>query len=121
MFSARRDCRAAVAIAVLAACLSAAADELVLTPENTVILNAPPGQGRLLQYYLIKAYVGDKDAEPLHWAVRKAEPALRRAVNDVLAGWRNDGTLKRILDRWMPGRDQIQWPERADEGTQPDR
>jgi polar amino acid transport system substrate-binding protein len=51
--------------------------------------------------------------EDLAWAVRRGEPGFREAVNDLVAAWRNDGTLERILDRWMPRRGQIQWPQRT--------
>jgi len=27
---------------------------------------------------------------------------LLDSVNRVLAGWKKDGTLKRILDKWLP-------------------
>lgn len=49
--------------------------------------------------------------EDLAWAVRRGDPEFRKAVNDTLAGWRSDGTLDRILDRWIPARNQIKWPE----------
>jgi ABC-type amino acid transport substrate-binding protein len=51
--------------------------------------------------------------EDMAWAIRKGEPDFRKAVNDFLAGGRNDGTLKKILDHWIPRRGEIQWPQRA--------
>jgi ABC-type amino acid transport substrate-binding protein len=51
--------------------------------------------------------------EDLAWAVRRQEPEFREAVNEIVAAWRNDGTLKKVLDQWMPRRDQIQWAPRA--------
>ncbi|HYG73551.1 MAG TPA: DUF4838 domain-containing protein [Planctomycetota bacterium] len=41
-----------------------AADPLVLTPENTVLLDATTYAGKNLQYFLIKYYVGDEQARP---------------------------------------------------------
>jgi hypothetical protein len=62
-------CTAAlIAVAVPAA-------DLTLTAENTVILNGAGQQGRLLQYYLIKGYVGDAAAAPYHWTAKDAKPA----------------------------------------------
>jgi polar amino acid transport system substrate-binding protein len=51
--------------------------------------------------------------EDLAWAVRRGEPEFSTAINDVLAGWRKDGTQKRILDHWVPHRDKIQWPPKT--------
>lgn len=51
--------------------------------------------------------------EDLAWAVRRQEADFRQAVNEIVAAWRNDGTLKKVLDQWIPHRDKIQWPPRA--------
>ena len=40
--------------------------------------------------------------EELGWAFSPAREDLRDQVNVVLAGWKNDGTLDTILQRWMP-------------------
>ena len=75
------------ALACLLAMGSTAAEEtdpnaepLVLTPENTVILNGMRARGWMIQYYLIKGYVGDEAAEPYHHqnkaAERSAAPAF---------------------------------------------
>ena len=47
--------------------------------------------------------------EPLAWAVRRNDPELLASINTVLAGWRRDGTLDHILDRWVEVRKKIQW------------
>jgi polar amino acid transport system substrate-binding protein len=40
--------------------------------------------------------------EPLGWGFRQSDEALRTAVNGILAGWKADGTLDRVLTRWIP-------------------
>jgi len=40
--------------------------------------------------------------EPLAWGMRRDDDQLLVATNAALAKWRNDGTLVRILDRWVP-------------------
>jgi len=40
--------------------------------------------------------------EPLAWMVRRDDTALRQALNDALATMRRDGTLDRVLERWIP-------------------
>ena len=42
--------------------------------------------------------------QQMAWAVRADNVELRRQANEVLARWRADGTLERILNRWMPYR-----------------
>ncbi len=38
----------------------------------------------------------------LAWAFRRGDDDLRRAANAALAGMRDDGTLARVVDRWVP-------------------
>ncbi len=40
--------------------------------------------------------------DDLAWGLRPADEQLRRDVNAALARWKTDGTLKAILQRWMP-------------------
>lgn len=40
--------------------------------------------------------------EQLGWAVRRDDEQLKNAINDVLAGWKKDGTLQKAIDRWLP-------------------
>ena len=42
------------------------------------------------------------DDEPLGWAKRPGDDALRSTVNAALARWTADGTRERILARWIP-------------------
>lgn len=42
------------------------------------------------------------ESEPLAWGLRRDDPEMLEAVNGVLEGWRNDGTLARVLRRWLP-------------------
>ena len=42
--------------------------------------------------------------QELAWAVRLDDKALRSQANEVLAGWRANGFLERVLERWMPYR-----------------
>jgi polar amino acid transport system substrate-binding protein len=40
--------------------------------------------------------------EHLAWAVRQDDEMLLQQVNSILNKWKNDGTLKRTLLRWLP-------------------
>ncbi len=40
--------------------------------------------------------------EFLAWGVRRDDEALLATVNKVLADWKKDGTLDRVLKRWLP-------------------
>ena len=40
--------------------------------------------------------------DEIAWGLRKDDTELLDSVNRVLAGWKKDGTLKRILDKWLP-------------------
>lgn len=44
------------------------------------------------------------------WAVRAEDSSLKQAVNAILARWKADGSLDGVLDRWLPDRERIQWP-----------
>jgi polar amino acid transport system substrate-binding protein len=44
----------------------------------------------------------------LAWGVRRGDPGLLNAVNSVLAGWKRDGTVDRVVTRWMPWRKTAQ-------------
>jgi ABC-type amino acid transport substrate-binding protein len=52
------------------------------------------------------------NAEDYAWPVRRDDPALLAQVNSALAKWRGDGTLKRILHRWLPHWDSIRQQNR---------
>ncbi len=41
-------------------------------------------------------------SEELAWAVRRDDPALLDEVNSALAAWKEDGTLERLLKKWLP-------------------
>ncbi len=40
--------------------------------------------------------------ETIAWGMRKDDAALLKTVNGALARWRQDGTLDRILAKWLP-------------------
>jgi ABC-type amino acid transport substrate-binding protein len=40
--------------------------------------------------------------DEIAWAMRKDDPELLAQVNAALAKWKRDGTLQRILDKWIP-------------------
>lgn len=40
--------------------------------------------------------------DEIAWGLRKDDPELLDSVNRILAGWKKDGTLQRILDKWLP-------------------
>ena len=50
--------------------------------------------------------------EPLAWGIRLGDDELRTQVNAVLARWRSDGTLARILARWLPYWQRLEAAER---------
>lgn len=46
--------------------------------------------------------------DEIAWGLRKDDTELMDSVNRILAGWKKDGTLQRIIDKWLPsGRDMI--------------
>lgn len=47
----------------------------------------------------LKAPLAEDD---LAWAVRPDDQQLLMSVNSVLARWKDDGTVNKILNRWMP-------------------
>jgi ABC-type amino acid transport substrate-binding protein len=47
--------------------------------------------------------------ELLGWGMRREDAALRESVNQVLAGWKRDGTLKSVLSARVPFLDRFQW------------
>lgn len=40
--------------------------------------------------------------DEIAWGLRKNDPELLASVNRILAGWKSDGTLQKILDKWLP-------------------
>lgn len=40
--------------------------------------------------------------EDIAWGVRQSDKELLRDVNQALAKWKTDGTLEKVLDRWIP-------------------
>jgi len=40
--------------------------------------------------------------DEIAWGLRKDDAELLASVNRILAGWKSDGTLQRILDKWLP-------------------
>lgn len=40
--------------------------------------------------------------EEIAWAFRRGSVSLREAANQALSDWQQDGTLERILGRWLP-------------------
>ena len=45
------------------------------------------------------------NVEFLAWGVRRDDEALLATANKILAGWKRDGTLNRVLKRWLPQMD----------------
>jgi polar amino acid transport system substrate-binding protein len=46
--------------------------------------------------------------EQIAWGLRHGDDSLRAGVNGVLARWRTDGTLDRMLTRWLPYWQQLE-------------
>ncbi len=63
------------------------ADSLVLSPENTVILEGPGSSGRSLQHYLLKYYVSPEAAAkfPLHGAMDRSKSDAFPILKDAPA------------------------------------
>ena len=51
--------------------------------------------------------------EPLAWGVSRTNPEMKATANAVLTTWKQNGTLRRVLERWMPYIDKIQPPQPA--------
>jgi polar amino acid transport system substrate-binding protein len=49
--------------------------------------------------------------EYLAWAVRQEDHTLRAFLDAVLARWKEDGTLQRVLDRWIRVRLELRPPD----------
>lgn len=47
------------------------------------------------------------DVEYLGWGLRRGDQDLLASVNSILARWKNDGTLDKVLDQWVPYRKKI--------------
>jgi polar amino acid transport system substrate-binding protein len=45
--------------------------------------------------------------EPLAWGVRRDNEELLNSVNSILATWKTDGTVDRVLTRWLPYLERI--------------
>ncbi|MCK5528105.1 MAG: transporter substrate-binding domain-containing protein [Kiritimatiellae bacterium] len=48
------------------------------------------------------------------WGVSRTNPELLKEVNNVLKGWKSNGSLKKMLDTWLPLRKNIKWNNYAD-------
>ncbi len=47
--------------------------------------------------------------EELAWGIGRDDKALLKAANAALAKWQADGSLERVLDRWVPFRKKAGW------------
>ncbi len=45
--------------------------------------------------------------EPLAWGVRREDEELLNAVNSILQTWKTDGTVDKVLTRWLPYLEKI--------------
>jgi ABC-type amino acid transport substrate-binding protein len=55
--------------------------------------------------------------EYLAWAVRQDDEALLRFLDAVVQRWKDDGTLHRIIDRWIRVRLELRPPDSMTEGV----
>jgi polar amino acid transport system substrate-binding protein len=83
--------------------VSAAVTELLQRRIDLVVHDAP------ILLWSMSANESDLDfvRQPLNeehiaWGLRQGDESLRTEVNGVLARWRADGTLDRMLTRWLP-------------------
>ena len=78
-----------------------AIDELVNFRIDVYVSDAPVIQTAVKQRPdRLMAYPRDVGEQPLAWAFRPSDAALRRAADEALARWRKDGTLRQVLDTW---------------------
>jgi polar amino acid transport system substrate-binding protein len=47
------------------------------------------------------------EQEPLAWGVRRDDEKLLNSVNSVLETWKSDGTVDKVLTRWLPYLERI--------------
>jgi len=40
--------------------------------------------------------------EDIAWGIGKENISLRDQVNTVLRGWKKEGTLREVINRWLP-------------------
>ena len=52
------------------------------------------------------------------WGISRGNPKLLKSVNGVLKGWKDNGSLDKMLDTWLPLRKNIQWNDYANTNTQ---
>ncbi len=50
----------------------------------------------------LTAFNAPLNEENLAWGVRRDDPELLMQINSILGKWKNDGTLNRVLLRWLP-------------------
>lgn len=82
---------------------AAATDELRQNRLDLVITDAPIAAWFISLYENeISVLTEALNEEPLAWGVRRDDETLRAELDAALARWRTDGTLDRILDRWVP-------------------
>lgn len=41
-------------------------------------------------------------SEELAWAMRRDDPSLLKAVNSALGAWKRNGTIERLIKKWLP-------------------
>jgi len=47
--------------------------------------------------------------EALGWGIRRTDAKFLERVNTILRTWKEDGTLRTALDRWMPYADEVEF------------
>lgn len=47
------------------------------------------------------------DREEIAWGIRRDDTALRDEINGILARWKSDGTLEKVIQTWIPYYDRI--------------
>jgi ABC-type amino acid transport substrate-binding protein len=50
------------------------------------------------------------NTEYLAWGVRRDDQLLLQAANGILRKWKQDGTLRQVLERWLPYLDLLDKP-----------
>lgn len=95
-------CRTAASVAWMdprdaAAALSYRSIDIYIHDELVILWMASENEADLMALPL----PGEKD--PMAWGIKKTDTELLAVVNQLLAQWKEDGTMTRLKQRWLPG------------------
>jgi polar amino acid transport system substrate-binding protein len=82
-----------------------------------------PGAGWLASKYDadLTVILTPLSRERLAWGVRRGDEALLKELNQTLAAWKDDGSLDRMLNRWLPYHEKMKAALKQSDFPPPDR